>query len=323
MPARRAVRRHDVLGLLHRRAAGPRLRRRRSARTPRRTPRSSTRCSTAGVYLPPSAYEAWFVSAAHDDARRADRRSTRCRPPPAAAAGRGRRRTDPMSRHDHRPPAAARRGAQPRGRPLRPPRRLPPLRARPADGRSGSPRRIGDRDIIHLRRLAAGARPGDRRARWPRPAGSTPSIDPRVIESANVFEGKRFGVGDDALRKPSHLDAPVEPVQAVVGRALQGGRRPDAGRGARRPRRRARPRGGVVSHQLPIWITRLHAGEAVASCTTRASASARCAPSRRCSFDGDQLTHGQLLRAGRRPDPGRATAAAPFSAGGAPRRGRP
>ncbi len=26
-----------------------------------------------GVYLPPSAYEAWFVSAAHDDARRADR----------------------------------------------------------------------------------------------------------------------------------------------------------------------------------------------------------------------------------------------------------
>ena len=31
------------------------------------TRRSSTRCSTSGVYLPPSAFEAWFVSAAHDD----------------------------------------------------------------------------------------------------------------------------------------------------------------------------------------------------------------------------------------------------------------
>ena len=30
--------------------------------------RSSTRCSARGVYLPPSAFESWFVSAAHDDA---------------------------------------------------------------------------------------------------------------------------------------------------------------------------------------------------------------------------------------------------------------
>ena len=37
------------------------------ARTPTGSPRSSTRCSTRGVYLPPSAFEAWFVSAAHDD----------------------------------------------------------------------------------------------------------------------------------------------------------------------------------------------------------------------------------------------------------------
>ena len=35
-----------------------------------------------GVYLPPSAYEAWFVSAAHDDARR---RSTVLDALPAAA----------------------------------------------------------------------------------------------------------------------------------------------------------------------------------------------------------------------------------------------
>ena len=31
---------------------------------------SSTRCSSQGVYLPPSAFESWFVSAAHDDAGR-------------------------------------------------------------------------------------------------------------------------------------------------------------------------------------------------------------------------------------------------------------
>ena len=40
---------------------------RRAASPPRRTPRSSTPCWTQGVYLPPSPFEAWFVSAAHDD----------------------------------------------------------------------------------------------------------------------------------------------------------------------------------------------------------------------------------------------------------------
>ena len=39
------------------------------------TRRSSMRCSTRGVYLPPSAFEAWFLTAAHDD-RALDRSST-------------------------------------------------------------------------------------------------------------------------------------------------------------------------------------------------------------------------------------------------------
>ena len=66
----------------------PRLRRRQRVRTAPATPRSSTRCSTRGVYLPPSAFEAWFVSAAHDDAaldriaRRAARAARLPLPPP-------------------------------------------------------------------------------------------------------------------------------------------------------------------------------------------------------------------------------------------------
>ena len=44
-----------------------RLRGRVADRLARRTPRSSTRCWTPAVYLPPSAYEAWFLSSAHDD----------------------------------------------------------------------------------------------------------------------------------------------------------------------------------------------------------------------------------------------------------------
>ena len=78
-----------------------------------------------------------------------------------------------------------------------------------------------------------------------------------MIESANVFEGKRFGVGDGALRKPSawvHLWNPWkpswgEPYKEVTARmlaAVYDAR--DAARGHEAV---------IVSHQLPIWITRL------------------------------------------------------------------
>ena len=87
--------------------------------------------------------------------------------------------------------------------------------------------------------------------------GLTPVIDPRVIESSNVFEGKRFGHGDNALRKPStwiHLWNPLkpswgEPYKEVVARmlaAVYDARDAAAGHEA-----------AIVSHQLPVWITRL------------------------------------------------------------------
>ena len=116
---------------------------------------------------------------------------------------------------------------------------------------------IGDRDIVHLR-----TSPLERAQETAAPLAAarelTPVIDPRVIESANVFEGKRFGHGDNALRKPSswiHLWNPIkpswgEPYKEVVARmlaAVYDAR--DAARGHEAV---------IVSHQLPIWTTRLH-----------------------------------------------------------------
>jgi broad specificity phosphatase PhoE len=115
---------------------------------------------------------------------------------------------------------------------------------------------LGDRDIVHLRTSPL-ERAQETAAPLAKALGLTPIIDPRVIESANVFEGKRFGHGDNALRKPStwiHLWNPLkpswgEPYKEVVARMLAAVY--DA-RDAARGREAA-----IVSHQLPIWVTRL------------------------------------------------------------------
>lgn len=86
--------------------------------------------------------------------------------------------------------------------------------------------------------------------------GLTPVIDPRLIEADNVFEGKKFGVGDGALRNPvawRHLWNPWrpswgEPYTEQVARmqaAVEAARESAVGAEAI-----------CVSHQLPIWITR-------------------------------------------------------------------
>lgn len=84
------------------------------------------------------------------------------------------------------------------------------------------------------------------------------NTDPRLIEAANVFEGKKFGVGasSGALLKPSawrHLWNPWrpswgEPYREQIERmmaAINNARALTAGREA-----------VCVSHQLPIWILR-------------------------------------------------------------------
>jgi broad specificity phosphatase PhoE len=86
--------------------------------------------------------------------------------------------------------------------------------------------------------------------------GITPEIDDRLIEAANVFEGKRFGVGDGALREPSawwHLRNPFrpswgEPYDVIAARMLAAVE--DAAGKAQGHE------AVVVSHQLPIWTLR-------------------------------------------------------------------
>ncbi|WP_030904165.1 histidine phosphatase family protein [Streptomyces sp. NRRL F-5126] len=80
--------------------------------------------------------------------------------------------------------------------------------------------------------------------------------DGRLIEAANIFEGRKFGVGDGALRRPAnwkYLSNPFRPswgepyVDQVV--------RMTAALAAARDHARGRE-AVCVSHQLPIWILR-------------------------------------------------------------------
>ncbi|MFE0627683.1 histidine phosphatase family protein [Streptomyces sp. NPDC058864] len=80
--------------------------------------------------------------------------------------------------------------------------------------------------------------------------------DERLIEADNVFQGKTFGVGDGALKRPANWKHLVNPFRPSWGEpyadqvvrmtaALEAAR--DAARGHEAV---------CVSHQLPIWIVR-------------------------------------------------------------------
>ncbi|GAA0983114.1 hypothetical protein ENKNEFLB_04150 [Nocardioides aquaticus] len=116
---------------------------------------------------------------------------------------------------------------------------------------------LGHRDIVHLR-----ASPLERVQETIAPLAAARGLavrtDERVIESGNVFEGERFGNGHNALKDPRtwrYLYNPWrpswgEPYRLIVGRmmaAIHDARREAHGHEA-----------VVVSHQLPIWTTRLH-----------------------------------------------------------------
>jgi broad specificity phosphatase PhoE len=84
------------------------------------------------------------------------------------------------------------------------------------------------------------------------------TVDDRLIEAGNLFEGLRVGVGDGALRVPRHwwkLRNPFRPswgepyveIAARMLAAVEAAR--DGARGSAAV---------LVSHQLPIWTLRLH-----------------------------------------------------------------
>lgn len=115
---------------------------------------------------------------------------------------------------------------------------------------------LGDNDITVLR-----SSPLERAQETAAPLGTALGVEvdlePRVIESENRFEGLTFGKGDNALRNPllwRHLYNPFrpswgEPYKAIVARMLEAVTDArDAARGHEAV---------LVSHQLPIWTTRL------------------------------------------------------------------
>lgn len=112
-----------------------------------------------------------------------------------------------------------------------------------------------DRDVTHVV-----ASPLDRAQETAAPSAAALGLDivtdRRVIEAGNHFEGKPFGPGDGALRRPSawwHLRNPWrpswgEPYRNLAPRMLSAmADARDAARGHEAM---------IVSHQLPIWVVR-------------------------------------------------------------------
>ena len=82
--------------------------------------------------------------------------------------------------------------------------------------------------------------------------------DHRLIEAANHFQGMKFGVGDGSLRHPGHWRFLVNPVRPSWGEPyrLQAGRVLAALGDARDAA--AGHEALLVSHQLPVWVTRCY-----------------------------------------------------------------
>ncbi|MEJ7834062.1 MAG: histidine phosphatase family protein [Nocardioides sp.] len=179
---------------------------------------------------------------------------------------------------------------------------------------------VAERDIVHLR-----VSPLERAQETAQPLALARRLDvvtdERVIESTNVFEGKPFGAGKNALRNPAHwrhLWNPFrpswgEPYKEIVDRmmaAVHAAREAAAGHEA-----------VIVSHQLPIWTTRLHVEGRSFVHDPRRRQCTLCSLTS-LHFVGDRLAQvsysepaGDLIPTGDK--------SAPFSAGGASEEQRP
>jgi broad specificity phosphatase PhoE len=114
---------------------------------------------------------------------------------------------------------------------------------------------LKDNDITHLV-----ASPLERAQQTAKPISDILKLDivtdDRVIEAGNKFEGKTFGVGDGALRRPQNwwlLRNPLtpswgEPYKQIAARMRAA---VDDAREAARGHEAV-----IVSHQLPVWTAR-------------------------------------------------------------------
>jgi len=179
---------------------------------------------------------------------------------------------------------------------------------------------IAHRDVTHLR-VSPLERAQETAAPLAKAFGLDIVSDARVIESSNVFEGQSFGVGDGALRKPSawiHLWNPFkpswgEPYKEVAARmmaAVYDAR--DAAQGHEAL---------IVSHQLPIWTTRLFVEKRSYLHDPRKRQCTLCSLTS-LNFTGDRLTSVSYSEPAGHLIPVR-DKAAPFSAGDAPEEHRP
>lgn len=179
---------------------------------------------------------------------------------------------------------------------------------------------IKGRDITHLR-----VSPLERAQETAEPLAKALGVgivtDDRVIESENWFEGKSFGVGDGALRKPTawiKLWNPLRPswgepykeISARMMAAVYDAR--DAARGHEAV---------IVSHQLPIWTTRLFVEKRSYLHDPRKRQCTLCSLTS-LNFTGDRLTSVAYSEPAGHLIPER-DKAAPFSAGNAPEEHRP
>ena len=179
---------------------------------------------------------------------------------------------------------------------------------------------LAQRNVTHLR-----VSPLERAQETARPLALARNLeivtDERIIESTNVFEGQRFGVGDGVLRKPSawrHLWNPFrpswgEPYKEVAARmmaAVHDAR--DAAPGAEAV---------IVSHMLPIWVTRLHVEKRSYLHDPRKRQCTLCSLTS-LHFEDDRLTKVSYSEPAGDLIPLR-DKKAPFSAGGAPEEKRP
>ncbi|PVG82506.1 hypothetical protein DDE18_13735 [Nocardioides gansuensis] len=180
---------------------------------------------------------------------------------------------------------------------------------------------VGDRDIIHIRTSPL-ERAQETAAPLAAVRGLEPVLDPRVIESSNKFEGIGFGEGAMTLLKRPHLwrhlynpfkpswGEPYDEIATRMMASVHDAR--DAARGHEAV---------VVSHQLPIWTTRLHCEQRSYLHHPRSRQCTLCSLTS-LHFEDDLLVRvsysepaGDLIPVGDRK--------APFSAGGAPEEQRP